>query len=158
MNKISCILTILLLSSCNYFDVKKTSSEEILNDELKSFNWKEVDEYPSFSTCDSSATKLQRKLCFEQTLTSFITSSLQNEQIIVSQDINDTLIVNFKISETGTLKILDVKIDTITEQEIPDLKNLLIKSLDSVPQILPGIKRGQHVTTEFKLPIIIKMN
>ena len=44
MKRILFVLICLVLSSCNYFDVKKTSSEEILKEELQTFNWKDVDE------------------------------------------------------------------------------------------------------------------
>ena len=53
MKKISVLLCVLILSSCEYFNVKKTSSEAILKEELQTFNWNEVDAYPSFSDCDS---------------------------------------------------------------------------------------------------------
>ena len=91
MKQIFVFLLCLMLLSCEYFKVKKTSSEAILKEEMKTFNWSDVDEYPSFSVCDSSATKQERKQCFETVLTSHITNYLQNETIIVSHDIEDTL-------------------------------------------------------------------
>jgi acid phosphatase class B len=144
--------------SCEYFNVKKTSSEAILKEELQTFNWNEVDEYPSFSICDSSATKLVRKQCFETILTTHIKSSLQKDTIVISQDIEDTLLLQLQISETGILSLVNLKVDSITNQEIPNIKELLIKGLDSLPKIFPALKRGQQVKTEFKLPVIIHVN
>lgn len=152
------LLLLLLLCSCEYFNTKKTSPEAILNEELKTFNWNDVDEYPSFSSCDSLTLKQDKESCFQQVLTTHISEFLKNEIIVVSKDISDTIVLNFQVSETGNLKLLRSKIDTATIKEIPEIKTLLAKSLDSLPKIFPAIKRGQQVKTEFKLPVIIKVN
>lgn len=158
MKHIYVFLSLLMLTSCEYFNVKKTSSEAILKEELQTFNWNEVDEYPSFSVCDSSVTKQERKQCFETFLTTFITNSLQKDTIVVTQDIKDTLLLQLQISETGVLSLVNLKVDSLTNKEIPNIKELLRKSLDSLPEIFPATKRGQQVKTEFKLPIIINVN
>tara|TARA_R110000868_G_scaffold89492_3_gene249115 strand:- start:22833 stop:23270 length:438 start_codon:yes stop_codon:yes gene_type:complete len=144
--------------SCEYFNAKKTSSDAILQEELQTFNWNDVDEYPSFSVCDSSATKQQRKQCFEITLTTYITNFLQRDTIVVTQNIEDTINLQLQISDKGVLSLVDVKIDSITYKEIPNIKEILAQSLDSLPKIFPALKRGQQVKTEFKLPIIIHVN
>lgn len=152
------LLLFLMLTSCEYFKVKKTSPEAILKEELQTFNWNDVDEYPSFSVCDSLTAKQDKKSCFQKVLTTHISEFLKNEIIVVSKDISDTIVLNFQVSETGNLKLLHAKIDTVTTKEIPEIKSLLAKSLDSLPKIFPAIKRGQQVKTEFKLPVIIKVN
>ncbi|GAA4268376.1 hypothetical protein [Hyunsoonleella aestuarii] len=157
MKKISVLLCVLILSSCEYFNVKKTSSEAILKEELQTFNWNEVDAYPSFSDCDSSLTKLAGKLCFERVLRRHIMTSLQQEIIIVTQDIRDTIYLEFLLSEKGDLTLQKVEVDSLTVAEIPSIKELLNNSLDSLPKIFPATKRGQQVKTEFKLPIIINV-
>ena len=155
MRYFSVFLFILMLTSCEYFNVKKTSSEAILKEELQTFNWNDVDEYPSFSLCDYSITKEERKVCFQHTLTNHINDYLQKQVVVVTQDINDTIMLQFKVSKTGELSLLKSKIDSLTINEIPNIKNLLNKSLDSLPKIFPALKRGQQVTTEFNLSIII---
>lgn len=152
------LLLVLMVVSCEYFDVKKTSTEAILKEELQTFNWSEVDEYPSFSQCDSVEFKQERKDCFQQVLAQHISGFLQNEDVFVYQDIKDTIVLSFQVSETGKLQLLHTKIDAETVLGIPDIKNLLHKSLDSLPKIFPAIKRGQQVKTEFILPIIINVN
>ena len=52
----------------------------------------------------------------------------------------------------------EAKIDALIIEEIPNINVLINQSLDSLPQIFPANKRGQQVTTEFNLPIIIKVN
>ncbi|WP_194766609.1 hypothetical protein [Tamlana sp. I1] len=151
-------LFILTLSSCEYFNVKKTSSEAILDEELKTFNWNDVDEYPSFSNCDTSNSKDERKLCFQITLTNHITNFLKKEVIIVSQDINDTLLLDFQVSRAGHLSLMKTSIDSLTVHEIPNIEALLSESLKDLPKIFPAIKRGQQVTSQFQLPLIISVN
>ncbi|WP_166966912.1 hypothetical protein [Yeosuana marina] len=158
MKQICVFILLLMLTSCEFFNVKKTSSEAILKEELQTFNWNDVDEYPSFSVCDSSSAKQERRRCFENTLTAHITSFLQKDTIVVTQDINDTINLKLQVSDTGVLSLLQVNVDSVTNQEIPNIKELLAQSLDSLPKIFPALKRGQQVKTEFKLPIIIHVN
>lgn len=158
MKQLSCILICLLVTSCNYFDVKKTSPEVILENELLTFNWNEVDEYPMFESCDDSASKEDKKQCFQNTLTDIIAEKLQRDTLVVTQDINDTVYINFEISKEGILSLLTIKADSITLREIPNIKELLHKSVDSLPKIYPAIRRSQQVKTAFTLPVIIKVN
>lgn len=138
--------------------MKKTSSEAILKEELQTFNWNDVDEYPSFEDCEASISKTERTVCFQNIITTSVTDFLQKERIVVTQDIKDTIMLKLRVSNKGDLQLLDAKIDSLTTQEIPNIKQLLNRSLDSLPKLFPAIKRGQQVTTEFKLPIVILVN
>lgn len=157
MKYLTILFLILCVSSCDYFDKKKVYSEDILKKDLQTFNWNEVDEYPTFAVCDSSSTKAQRKYCFETTLSSHIISQLDIEKIVVTKDINDTIIIRFQISETGKLSVIDIKISDLIKAQIPKIDTLLIESLKDLPKIFPAIKRSQQVKTEFKLPIVINV-
>jgi hypothetical protein len=53
---------------------------------------------------------------------------------------------------------MEAKIDSVTLHEIPNIKELLKNSLDSLPEIYPAIKRGQQVKTAFTLPVIIQVD
>jgi len=158
MQRILLFLLFLIVTSCSYFNVKKTSSETILEEELQTFNWNEVDVYPSFETCTTSSDQENKKKCFQNTLTEAIYKSLAAEKIVVTQDIQDTILVHFQISETGDLHLMDAKIDSITIVEIPNMEALLHQSLDFLPEIYPAIKRGQQVKTQFTLPIQIQVD
>ena len=158
MRNLVAFLFILLFTSCKYFNVKKTSSQAILNEELQTFNWNDVDDYPSFSKCDSIVSKNDSALCFEQTITKAVTSFLIRQRIVVTQDVKDTIVLQVEVSNTGKLVLLESKIDVLTTQEIPDIKQLLNESLNTLPKAYPAIKRGQQVTTAFKLPIVIDVN
>ncbi|PWI30785.1 hypothetical protein DI383_04895 [Flavobacteriaceae bacterium LYZ1037] len=158
MKHLCLFLGFLLLVSCNYFDVKKTTSDAILNEELKTFNWSEVDNYPSFASCNDDDSKAEKKSCFQNTLTAIITNRIQRDTIVVSQNIDDTIYIKFQISEKGKLSLIEAEVDSITRHEIPNIDELLRNSLDSLPEIYPAIKRGQQVKTAFTLPVIIQVN
>ncbi len=156
MKYVSIFFLLFCLSSCEYFDKKKISTEEILQEDLKTFNWNEVDEYPSFNNCSSSATKALRKQCFESTLSNHIVAFLVDKRIIVTQNVNDTIRIKFNVSEKGELAVQDIESGDVLKTQIPDLNKFLIESLDNLPEISPAIKRGQQVKTQFTLPVIIK--
>ena len=81
----------------------------------------------------------------------------QNE-IVVSQDLSDTIFIEFKVDDKGTLEITQTQIDSLVYAEIPEIEKYLYASIDSLPEIYPAIKRGQQVTTKFKLPLIVKVS
>lgn len=158
MKYLTIIFLVLCFSSCDYFDKKKVYSEDILKEDLQTFNWNEVDEYPTFAACDNSSTKSQKKQCFETTLTTHIMSQLSNESIIVTEDINDTIVITFQISEKGKLSVIEIKSSDLIKSQIPEIDTLLVKGLNGLPQIFPAIKRSQQVKIEFRLPVVINVN
>lgn len=158
MKQLTVFILLLCLYSCDYFDKKKVNSQDIVNEELQTFNWNDVDEYPSFKTCESLSSKQESKQCFETTLITHITNKLSDKIIVVTENVEDTVVVKFYISEIGNLSVLSIKNKETTKEQIPNLDSLLLKSLDSLPRIFPAIKRGQQVKTEFTLPIVIHVN
>lgn len=158
MRQFVVILFVFTIISCEYFNVKKTSSDAILKEELQSFNWDDVDTYPTFTLCDSLTSKQDKEDCFQNTLTSNITTYLQKQMIVVTKDVNDTLLLKMRVSHAGDIELLETEIDTLTLQEIPELKQLIFNSLKTLPKINAAIKRSQPVTTEFELPLIVKVN
>lgn len=149
------VILCIILSSCSFFDVKKTSSEAILTEELETFNWSEVDEYPTFSTCDSNLTSSFKKECFVNKLNHYVTKRFQKENIVFNDSFNETVELRLHISNTGKLTVKSIEIDSFSLEKIPNLDQVLETSFDSIPAILPAIKRGQQVNVEFKLPVII---
>ena len=158
MKYLTIIFLVLCFTSCDYFDKKKVYSEDILKEDLQTFNWNEVDEYPTFAVCENVSTKTLRKQCFERTLTTFIMSQFEKKTIVVTEDINDTIIITFQISEKGKLSVKDIISSDLIKAQIPKIDTLLVESLKGLQQIFPAIKRSQQVKTEFKLPVIIQVN
>jgi hypothetical protein len=99
-----------------------------------------------------------KKQCFETTLANHISTQLAKETFVVTQDINDTIILEFLISEKGQLQIEKFTVDSLTIAELPNIQQIIESSLDSLPPIYAALKRGQQVKTQFKLPIILQVN
>ncbi len=146
-----------LLCSCNYFETKKLSKDEILNDELQTINWNDVDEYPTFATCDSASLDTSRRECFERTLRASILNDLSSQSFVVNDEIEETLLLKIHIDKKGSIFIKEISKSEIIELNIPELDSLIQLSLTKLPKIHPAIKRSQQVNTEFILPIEISI-
>ena len=155
MKRLLYLFCVVVLYSCNYFENKKIYSEDLLNEELQTIDWNSVDEYPSFSLCDSLLTKVERKTCFTTTLLKHVNQYLAIQKIVISQDIEDTIALKLSIDKKGIIKVVDVKAKTETLSAIPKMDSLLRNSIKTLPKIFPAIKRGQQVDTEFVLPVAI---
>jgi len=141
--------------SCELNINKKISVDEILDGEWKTFNWSDVDEYPSFSTCDSLSSLSLKKECFIFTLSNQISVDLISNTKTVNRIIQDTVILKFIISKDGEIDFDEL----IVDESIIDLRSLIDLSFKSsikkLPKIFPAIKRGQQVNVKFSLPIYV---
>jgi hypothetical protein len=158
MKPVALILILLFVSSCSYFEKQKVHSEDLLEEELKTFNWNEVDTYPTFSSCDSIMIKEDSKLCFQNTLVESVNRFLENQNLVVAGDVNDTIKLRLIIDKKGELEIDQIDLNPETEYQIPEIDSLLRQSLNEIPKIYPAIKRGQQVTTVFELPVIVQIH
>ena len=155
MKRLILIVILVMLSSCDSFNKKKIDTNEILEEELKSINWNDVDEYPTFAICDTSVNK---KTCFEDVLRNRLNDYLSKQNIIVTEDITDTIILKIHIDNKGNFTLKDIESNEFTKNQIPQLDSLLSHSFDSLPKIYPAIKRSQQVATEFNLPVVVSIN
>ena len=146
---------ILCFYACNYFEKQKISSDDIITEELNAINWNDVDEYPTFEQCrDAGVT--ERRACFEQELSKHVLIALSKHPRVVTSPINDTIYVTFKVLGTGEIEVLEISMDNDLVQQLPGIDTLIRASITNLPKIEPAIKRGQFVTTEFSLPILVQ--
>lgn len=147
----------ILLVSCDYFEKKKIKAKDIVSQELETIDWNAVDEYPSFSVCDSVSEKVERKQCFETTILNHVNNYLSKQSIVISEDVEDTISIKLSINKLGKIAILDIKSKPETIQVIPIIDSLLYGSINTLPKIFPAVKRGQQVNTEFVLPVVVSI-
>ena len=151
------LLTLILFNSCQYFDKQVPSEKELLRKELKTINWKEVDEYPSVTDCEKIDNKTQRQQCFFEVLTQLIQQKLSVDTLSVRYPELDTIQVKVTVFPNSTIKFEPqfpkdsvaydkVKIDSILQARLVDF-----------PKVNPAIKRGIPVKTQFILPVILKV-
>ena len=155
MRYIISLFFLVFFFSCELNINKKISVDEILDEEWRTFNWSDVDEYPSFSHCDSLQNLSLKKECFITTLSDQISEDLIINTKTVNRTIQDTVMLRFVISKNGQITLEEL----IVDKNIIDLKGTIHSSfessIDKLPKIFPAIKRGQQVNVKFSLPIFV---
>lgn len=150
------LLLLFLACSCQFFETEKIGSETFYQEELKSIDWRDVDQYPSFANCENTTEKAQQKSCFENTLANHLKQAFGRHKAIAVHDLNDTVKLSFSIDNRGKLKVNSVNMSATLEMEFPFLDQWLMESIDTLQPVAPAYKRGIPVATQFTLPIIIK--
>ena len=156
MKKAFPFLLLLLYISCDELETRKISSEEILSEEKKELNWREVDQYPAFKECQQISEIDAAKECFGKKVANYIYARLEAKQPVVTEELHDTLLLHLHISEAGVPEIDSVEIDSLVIAQLPQIQSWLRQSVDSLPKIYPASKRGIPVATKFIMPIVIK--
>ena len=157
MKKLIPILLLLALSinSCQYFS-QVPNEEELLKKELESINWKQVDEFPTFSSCDSVLDKTQKKQCFFDFLTQLIQQKLSIDTLSVLYPQLDTIDVKVTISPDASMVFEPQIIDTLS-YNTTKIDSILKVRLVDFPTVHPAIKRGVPVKTQFVLPVLLNI-
>lgn len=153
----SLLLILLSFASCQYFDKQVPSEDELLQKELKSINWNEVDEFPSIAECDTVADKEQRKSCFFDYLTQTIQQKLSVDTLALLYPELDTIQVRVTVFPDSALLFEPEIADSITHDTIM-IDSIIRTRLTDFPKVNPAIKRGIPVKTQFVLPVILKTN
>ena len=150
-------LVFIFFNSCQYFDKQIPSEKELLQKELKSINWKEVDEYPSVVDCEKTEDKKQRQQCFFEVLTQLIQEKLSIDTLSILYPELDTIEVKVTVFPNATLQFEpQFPKDSVTYDKIK-IDSILKARLVGFPKINPAIKRGIPVKTQFILPVILKV-
>lgn len=154
------ILILLLITSCfyscQYFNTQVPNKNELLQKELQSINWKQVDELPTFSNCDSVADKTQKKQCFFEYLTQLIQQKLNTDTLAVLYPQLDTIQVKVTVMPNATLQFEPQITDSLS-YNTTKIDSILKTRLINFPKINPAIKRGIPVKTQFVLPVVLNV-
>ncbi|MDI6049380.1 hypothetical protein QLS31_06025 [Flavobacterium sp. XS2P24] len=150
-------LVFIFFNSCQYFDKQIPSEKELLQKELKSINWKEVDEYPSVVDCEKTENKKQRQQCFFEVLTLLIQEKLSVDTLSILYPELDTIEVKVTVFPNATIQFEpQFPKDSVAYDKIK-IDSILKARLVDFPKINPAIKRGIPVKTQFILPVILKV-
>lgn len=149
-------LVVLSFNSCQYIDKQVPSEKELLQKELKSINWKEVDEYPSVANCEKIADKKQRQQCFFDVMAQLIQQKLDIDTLSILYPELDTIQVKVTVFPNSTMKFEpQFPKDSVVYDTIK-IDSILHARLVDFPKINPALKRGLPVKTQFILPVILK--
>ena len=154
MSKSYCYILLLVFSSCQYFEKQVPSEKELLQKELKSINWKEVDEYPSLVDCESVTDKKQQQQCFFERLTQLIQEKLSVDTLAALYPELDTIEVKVTVFPNATLQFEPQFLKDSVAYDTIKIDSILRARLVGFPKVNPAIKRGIPVKTQFILPVI----
>ncbi len=142
--------------SCNQFATKKLDEQELVEKELQTIKWNEVDQYPSFASCNELTEKEALKNCFVSKVGQTILKTIKPAQRVVSTTLDETVMLQLEVNGEGQLTLIDAIIPEIIHSELPQIDSLLRESVREIDNVQPALKQGQPVKTTLKLPIRIK--
>lgn len=155
MKHVLVFLLLGLLTSCQYFNTERISSDEVLEEELNSMDWTDIDTYPAFPSCDGIMEKADQRACFENTILSSIRAQLANGKWVTSTPLSDTVFLQLDVDTTGLLEVAPLALDSLLRASLPKMDSLLLEGLKQLDRPAPAYKRGIPVRSKFTLPIVI---
>ena len=147
------LICVFLMISCEYLAPKEEKTRRIVQEELSSIDWNDVDQYPLFTSCAESISKEEQRLCFENELLAHFSKTLSEFEFILSEYVGDTIYVDFLVERDGSITVLDIEDQETVQEQIPEFNAIITQSLKSLPKIEPALKRGIPVTAKFRIPL-----
>lgn len=158
MERFARFFTILLIvssfSSCDYFSFERKKNTQELDTIVDKST---VDVFPSFAICDSIIDKEKKTNCFRETIHKEITLSLGEEEIKVKKPVDEIVEVVITVHSDHQLSLKSLKASEELISMIPDIEERIKRSVQKLPKVHAAIKRGIPVTSEYTLPIQIKI-
>lgn len=149
------MIIIICFSSCDYFSFERKKNVQELDTIVDRST---VDTFPSFGVCDSIIDKEKKANCFRETIHREISAYLAKEQIKVKKPVDEIVNVIITVHADHKLSLTSFEASDSLLLMIPDLKDLVERSIQKLPQVRSANKRGIPVTSQYKLPIRIKLN
>ncbi|MGB7395445.1 MAG: hypothetical protein WA913_13720 [Pricia sp.] len=154
--KLAFLVMLCFTSACNTSAKREEKTQELVDQEIRTIDWEDVDQYPLFADCDELVSKPEQKKCFMQTLLKHFSKTLQESDFVLEEEIKDTIFVDFRMEDTGAITLLNIKNDEKINPQLPGFQSQIEKSLNSLPKIEPALKRGIPVSAKFRIPIVLQ--
>jgi len=158
MRALGCAFCLFLLVSCDWIPSKEAKTQKIVENELRSIDWNDVDQYPLFDSCDETVPKQEQNACFESTWLQNFAMSLQEYDFVLDNELQTTLYIDFMVDANGELSVLEIDGNSVLEEQLPEFNGIITQSLKSLPKPEPALKRGIPVRTRFRLPLQLTTN
>ena len=157
MRKTSLIFSFFFFLACDLdFQIsKKISVDEFVNDEMKSFNWSEVDQFPVFENCTQINETSEKNNCFIKTISDSLSLNFIKNDLILNRTLIDTVFIKFKVDKKGIIEIENIEIGEKILPYKEVINQSFVKTAANLPKLYPAIKRGQEVDVTFGLPIVV---
>ena len=147
-----------LLLSCDWLATTESKTQKLVEDELRSLDWNDVDQYPLFDGCDETASKAEQRICFENTLLQNLAMHMEDFNFRAEKDIQTTVFIDFLVEKTGEIRVVEMDNDAVLREQLPEFREVIIRSLRSLPKPAPALKRGVPVRSRFRLPLELTTN
>jgi len=119
-------------------------------------DYNEVDVYPLFMDCNNCDSSEKQNLCFEMELIRRLQKITDKNNLGVSQQIRDTVMVDILVDTKGKISISQIHKNENVMELLPELDSLLYRSIAELPAaVQPSLKRGIPVNSMFRLPIVV---
>ncbi len=158
MHKLGILCFLCLLVSCDWLASREAKTQKLVEKELQSIDWNDVDQYPLFDDCDETDSKIAQRECFEKTLLLHFSMTLQGFEFVLDQDMEDSIYVDFLVDKEGAMTVLDIEENSAIREQIPEFDGIITQSLNSLPRVEPALKRGIPVTAKFRIPLVLNTN
>ena len=157
MRKTSLIFSFFFFLACDLdFQIsKKISVDEFVNDEMKSFNWSEVDQLPVFENCTQINETSKKNNCFIRTISDSLSLNFIKNDLVLNRTLIDTVFMKFKVDKKGIIEIENIEIGEKILPYKEVINQSFVKTAANLPKLYPAIKRGQEVDVTFGLPIVV---
>ena len=157
MRKTSLIFSFFFFLACDLdFQIsKKISVDEFVNDEMKSFNWSEVDQFPVFENCTQINETSEKNNCFIRTISDSLSLNFIKNDLVLNRTLIDTVFIKFKVDKKGIIEIDNIEIGEKILPYKEVINQSFVKTAANLPKLYPAIKRGQEVDVTFELPILV---
>ena len=152
------LFALCMMTSCNWLAPKEEKTRRLVQQELSTINWNDVDQYPMFQSCDESISKEEQRLCFEDELLDHFSRTLNDFEFILKEDVEDTIYVDFLVERDGSITVLDIEDQMAVQDQIPEFNAIITQSLKSLPEVQPALKRGIPVSAKFRIPLELNTN
>lgn len=157
MRKTSLIFSFFFFLACDLdFQIsKKISVDEFVNDEMKSFNWSEVDQLPVFENCTQINETSKKNNCFIRTISDSLSLNFIKNDLVLNRTLIDTVFMKFRVDKKGIIEIENIEIGEKILPYKEVINQSFVKTAANLPKLYPAIKRGQEVDVTFDLPILV---
>lgn len=147
MRAILVLFLLFFLNACQ--NLEKQNSDQILVQEKQQINWKEIDIYPSFKTCDEVLNRDDSYVCFTTTIASY----LDLDNCLSSQFKNTSACYQLHLS---VLKTGEIRFDSLGSSRTSDnakLSTQIASCVKKLEPIYPAQKRSVPVNLSFEIPL-----
>ena len=156
MRKWLLILVLCGFTSCSLFESKEEKTQKLVDKELQQIDWSDVDDYPLFSDCDETVSKMLQKGCFEEKILLHLSADLKAFQLHSDKKVEEVIFLDFVIENNGDISIESIDNKEIFGTQMTEFNARVKRSLKSLPRIEPALKRGIPVRAKFRIPIFLK--